>query len=281
MPVKDLSIYSLEEIHEMREKAIESFKVIQKSVVGIPDSEIPTKKSIELHSLQKVIKKYEEEIETRSLKTTPILHQKEAIKEIPKVIRIAKLLMKNNIILVVLPVFIVAFSIFYEEKDTKNSKYKNESAVPKLQPPYRIYPEEECSIEVAGAYKYIADEQKERYRKHRQALKYYKKSLIVMKCYHQREDLMSFYAVKLIEFSDYYCEMAFFTEAENIIHEACSIRESNYGVESFESKECKSKLIEIQRLLLDYERKLDRIKIKTIDFDSISEQTKIPSKSFK
>lgn len=61
----DLTIFTIEDLHELKESASSTYKLIKKQVGDIPPSEIPTIKLVQLNSLKTKIKLYESEINSR------------------------------------------------------------------------------------------------------------------------------------------------------------------------------------------------------------------------
>lgn len=65
MKKEDLSIFSIEDLQELKESASSTYKLIKKQVGDIPTSEIPIIKLVQLNSLKTKIKLYESELNSR------------------------------------------------------------------------------------------------------------------------------------------------------------------------------------------------------------------------
>jgi len=65
MSKEDLSIFPLEDLYELKESALNTYKLIKRQIAGIPNAEIPTLKQIELDDIETKIKLYENEINSR------------------------------------------------------------------------------------------------------------------------------------------------------------------------------------------------------------------------
>lgn len=63
--MEDLSIFTIADLKQMKESALNAYKILQKQMGGIPQSDYPTLKLIHLNELEEKIRRYEEAIRIR------------------------------------------------------------------------------------------------------------------------------------------------------------------------------------------------------------------------